>query len=120
MTKVFRIQDRAGRGPFKPNVTKKWLSYSPEKDRLPSVQDSFPNILELLRADRGMIYACACLDTKSLHKWFTFTEYRKLKKLGYRCVTLDVEIVASDDLQCLIKSKYPLNKICQPYRLYNV
>ena len=122
MTTIYRIQDAAGRGPFKPGFTDTWLEDRSDADykRLKPSFVEFPGILgtmHMLAAN----YFCGsgCLSLDQLRLWFTPTEYATLRKLGYQAVQLDADrIVAQSDIQCVFARKRAFRKGAKAVQLY--
>lgn len=110
MEKLYRIQDKDGRGPFKPGVTHQW---SETNYRLPSVMLDFPNLQEKLKPyhKRGLNVGCAVRGNR-LDEWFSKNEQVKLKMLGYQIVTIeDYEIVCESASQVIFASKKKLSQL---------
>ena len=122
MITIYRIQDAAGRGPFKPGFTDTWLEDRSDADykRLKPSFVEFPGILgtmHMLAAN----YFCGsgCLSLDQLRLWFTPTEYATLRKLGYQAVQLDADrIVARSDVQCVFARKRAFRKGAKAVQLY--
>lgn len=117
METVYRIQDKDGRGPFKPGFSKEWVIDRPDLDNLP------PWFIEFGRLDKqvlsGETSGSACRDTEQLRRWFTKPEYKKLKKLGYKAVKMEVNrIIAESDIQCFIGRAKPFNESIEVIKLY--
>jgi len=110
----YRIQNARGEGPFYPGITRKWIDESIDRPKAP-IQEQ----MRLLRDRKeGVFYCYACETIDDLRFWFSETEYKKLKKLGYFAYRVDAELVARFDQQCLIKTEKKLKKISVPFQLY--
>lgn len=107
---LLRVQDKDGRGPFKPGFTKIWCEYN---HKLPSILEEFPGIVDDVRPfhSRGFHLGCGVRDgKKELNKWFSETELKKLDKLGYKIVSIDnYEVVKESKNQVIFATKKPLS-----------
>ena len=80
MVLLYRIQDAVGRGPFKPGFSHVWSD---------DAGDARPEPLLLKVAHkipRGLYGGSAVRSREQLRKWFTRSEERRLKRLGYHTV----------------------------------
>lgn len=113
---VFRVQDNAGRGPWKPGFSHKWVEDRPDHDNLP------PWFVEFGRVDRraitGMTTGSACMTLEQLRRWFNPSEYAKLCKLGYRAVRLDASVLAESSVQCFVQRAKAFNVDAEIVDLY--
>lgn len=111
---VYRVQDKYGRGPFKPGFTKEWID--PKIDRtglLPWFMEFHGSL------DPESTHACACTSKDQLKRWFSASEMTALEKLGYQPVKIDkVVLVYTGDNQCLFKTKKRISKLGKPFKLY--
>lgn len=87
-TTVYRIQDGAGRGPFRPGMTAKWLDE--ERESLPEAPIA-DQVKIKKAADPSFNLAFACRSIDDLRKWISATEYARLKKLCYYACAIDVD-----------------------------
>lgn len=125
MSEVIRIQDKYGRGPYKPGFSHKWSEYrcliaepnkKPFMDEFPEVQGKIQDIFE----KNGVSFGCAFRTLKQLDAWFTPAELEKLWQYGYALVTIDVdEILAESDNQLVFWCKRPLKEVAKPFALFN-
>ncbi len=112
---VYRIQDKNGRGPFRPDMTYRW--YEKRDDRAFLVP--FFVTWADFRPTGNYHYACGCTSVEQLKRWFSAGEYQKLLSLGFKAVRIDVaEIVRKDDVQCIFKRKKALHKAIVEFDLY--
>ena len=117
---VYRIQDADGRGPWKPGVSQLWTEdkTAEEYERLKPIFEEFPDLRERLRGCRFHI-GVACESLNALRLWITRSEWKALKRLGYRCYRIRQDkIIARSDVQCVFESEKPLashRKIVQLY-----
>lgn len=90
MTHLFRIQDRDGRGPWRPGFSVQWID--PEKDDTlcPPMQVEFQNWQSSIRKaqSRGLShFGCCVSGVRGLHQWFTPAELNRLRGFGFRLVS---------------------------------
>jgi len=117
MKHVFRVQDKFGRGPFKPNFSHKWVIDRPDHENLK------PWFIEFGRVDQEVLASCtsgsACKTIDQLRRWFTKQEYRKLKKLGYKAYKVRVSrVIAESDIQCFVTKPSPFSDGAKAIALY--
>lgn len=110
---VYRVQDLAGRGPFKPGFSRKWADqdFAPGIVPLPTFMEEFGvDIIERLGQD-GEHFGSAVRTLEQINKWFSSTERRKLNRLGYRLVKMEADrILAESKNQLLIARKRPFHR----------
>lgn len=116
---VFRVQDREGRGPWKPGFSDRWVEDRTDEEF--AALCPFPlGVMLSLRAAAGrrhMGYACETLD--QLRRWFRPGEYQTLLRFGYRAVKLDVDnVLARSDSQCCFVRSRPLRVGGERFDLY--
>jgi hypothetical protein len=114
---VYRIQDKHGRGPFKPGFSGKWVLGRPDHDNL------FPWTVEF-----GMVHqnaykhehiGCGCKTIEQLKRWFTEPEYFTLINYGYDSVEIKPDrILAKSDIQIVFTRNKPLNEQITKFKLY--
>lgn len=114
---IFRVQDKDGRGPWKPGFSHKWVKDRDDHDNL------VPWLYEFGRVDRtanyGMAIGCGCLTLEQLRRWFTPTEYETLRRFGYRAVKMEAgRILAESDIQCVFERAKPLREGVETVELY--
>lgn len=107
--KLYRIQDKDGRGPFNPGFTASWADPH-GKPFLPAVQE-IPDFARIVaKAHReGMHIGTAVIGLSGLDRWFTGSEIARLESFGYRIVVASsCKVLAGDANQVLIASPLPL------------
>ncbi len=114
---VFRIQDVAGRGPWKPGFSRRWVEDRPDHDYL------LPWFVEFGRVERlalvGEHVGCGCKTLEQLRRWFLPSEYATLLRYGYRAVRMEVgRILAESDRQCVFGRSKPLSEDVMDVDLY--
>lgn len=114
--KVYRVQDKHGRGPWKPGFSAQWVEVREDHDNLPPWFQEFGRVD--LRTIRGMTIGSACMTIEQLRRWFTPSEYRKLCDFGYRAVTMEAFVVAKSSVQCFVQRPEPFNEGCKLIELY--
>lgn len=118
---IFRVQDKDGRGPWKPGFSAQWVEDRTlqEYTRLiPWVAQFGKGILD--QAAPGMHFGCGCRTLAQLREWFKPTEYSKLHQLGYCAVRMEVgRILAESNIQCVFERAKPLCEDSEPVMLYS-
>lgn len=117
MDVIYRVQDKEGRGPWRPGFSHKWVRPRPDHDNLP------PWLFEFGRVDRQLLYGehagSGCMTLDQLRRWFTKKEYKTLLKYGYQAVSMEVNrILAQSEIQCVFGRAKPLNEDFTIMRLY--
>lgn len=88
--RLWRIEDSEGRGPFRPGLSVQWRDGEGNDFKAPwqeaglSVAE-FQNLFSSRSAKRGV----ACRSREQLQEWFSRSERRRLKRLGFREVEID-------------------------------
>lgn len=110
---LYRIQDRDGRGPWRPGFSIKWID--PEKDdRLcPPIQVEFPDWQSAIRKAslRGLHHFGCCVEgVRGLHQWFTPAELDRLRGFGFTLVDASaLKPVCRGRYQIIGASRLPLS-----------
>lgn len=113
---MFRVQDKDGRGPWKPGFALKWVEYRDDLDNLQPWFVEFGDVRKL--ALTGMAMGSACMTVEQLRRWFTPNEYQTLLNLGYRAVTMEVSVLIQSDIQCVFQRSKPLSEDVEEFELY--
>lgn len=115
---VYRMQDRSGRGPWKPGFSKMWVEERTAEEfaALRAIQEIASHVVN--RPQNGH-RGCGCRTLAQLRRWFTPTEYTRLLDWDYACVQMEVDrVLYSDDVQVLFERKKPLRKDVRVVTLY--
>src|SRR4051812_11711426 len=111
MSRVYRIQDREGRGPWRPNLSRRWLDAEPA----PGVEILLPWHVEFgydllkLRGLPGEHYGCAVRKPRDIARWVSKTEREKLSALRFNLVSIHPDrILAESANQIVFASRTPL------------
>lgn len=114
---VYRVQDRDGRGPWKPGFSRKWIEPREDHENLPSWYAEFGPIHNRILYGEEMGSGCRTLE--QLRRWFTRSEYKRLREYGYRAVKMEVgRILAESEIQCVFGRAKPLNEDVTGIELY--
>lgn len=111
---ILRIQDRFGRGPWKPGFSHKWVSQDTTAPMLPPIQVEFPDFLSLVADahERGQHLGVAVRGVQGLRAWFMPDELEALRGFGYRVVRCDqCRIIAESPHQVIIAHSRPLKRL---------
>ena len=110
MTRVFRVQDDNGRGPYKSGLSHVWVDAHHEQ-RNPSIFDDFKISPDELGScwypnENG---GCAFRNLQQLNGWFQLVERFRLEELGYSIVSMIVDrIIYESERQLIFARKRPL------------
>lgn len=117
--RVYRIQDKDGRGPWKPGFSNQWVEDRPEHDVLLPWYRTMGHVH--LQAIYGAHMGSACRSLDQLRRWFTPTEYSKLLTLGYQAVSMEAgRILGDDGNQVVFERAWPLNERVKVETLYEL
>lgn len=112
MSRLYRIQDAEGRGPWRPGFSHMWID--PEKDDslCPPMFDEFPDWRKAASqaARRGLVHIGCCVrGVHGLHAWFTPAEIGRLRGFGFRLVDASaLTPIREGRHQIIGASRYPL------------
>ncbi len=117
---IYRVQDRKGRGPWKPGFSSKWVedrATEAEYDALAPPPVHVMLALNEKAAGKPMGYGCTSLD--HLRLWFQPGEYQTLRRFGYRAVKMKVDqILLEMPTQCAFVRSLPLRMRVDSIELY--
>ena len=112
---VYRVQDRTGRGPFRPGFSHLWVD--DERTSCP------PSFIEEFGAEiiskmtPGYAYGCGVRQRAQVDNWFSPTEIIRLRMLGYAIVKLDVDVILAESAhQVVFGRRRPLRFGATEYR----
>ena len=117
MKSIYRIQDKDGRGPWKPGFSDKWVRQQPDYSLIPWM---FTMGQVHLKAEPDEICGCGCLTKEQLRRWILKSEYELLLRYGYKAVKLKGRVLGEDINQCVFAKRQPLNRYCKEFKLYSV
>ncbi len=108
---MIRMQDKDGRGPYKPNFTKYWCDeFGPAPP--PTIMEEFGDKLAPAVAwahKSGFHIGCAYINEKCIDRLLSQCERQRLKYLGYFLVDASACcVLLQSENQLLIVSKKPL------------
>jgi len=105
--RILRIQDAEGRGPYRPGMSQHWVDDHGPPPPPPIFVEFGTEIFNQLSPEECM--GCGFRTMDQLNKWFTKSELRKMKALGYQLVVLWVDrVVAESAHQVVFARKKPL------------
>lgn len=117
MIVLFRIQDKDGRGPYKPGFSKEWSEMRclvPEPKQPPFMEE-FPGSVEKIyrhHQKNGGHFGCAFQSMEQLKNWFTESEIEKLYRHGYSIVKIQPDaIIEQSENQTVFWCKKQLRKV---------
>jgi hypothetical protein len=99
---ILRVQDKEGRGPFRPGMTQHWKDADYSSRVIPPTWDvEFGKFL--LHGEPGThSYGCGLRSREQLRRWFSATEEPRLHELNYRLVSLKVDRILAESENQLI------------------
>jgi hypothetical protein len=111
---VYRVQDRAGRGPFRPGLTDQWRDI--DGNDYPPIQLDF-GIAWLAEVPPSWHVGCALRDAAAVARWFTASECQRLHTLGFNLVSIRARVLRESPHQMIVVRPLPLRfqAIVQPW-----
>jgi len=109
---VYRVQDRSGRGPFRPGFSRRWCddNFTHGMLALPTWLEEFgADLIEKQRKPEEF-YGTAVRDPGALGKWFSPTEQARLVRLHFHVVSMrPTRILAESENQLVFARLLPLS-----------
>lgn len=107
---IYRVQAADGRGPWRPGFSHVWIDDDGEVGHLEeTVMDLLP-ISTLANLPPTHHYGCGCRTLDALMEWFTPLERKRLERLGFRPVRMDVDLILAESArQVFFGRTRPLN-----------
>lgn len=109
MTRVYRIQDAEGRGPYRPGFSGRWTDDDHHRNPPFYVEFGLPigSIAKRFKMDESG--GCAFRKIDDLTRWFSVPERSKLEGLGYFIASMEVDrIIAESRNQVVFARRKPL------------
>lgn len=100
----FRVQDKEGRGPFKPGMPDRWRD--PDGADFPPVQAEF-GMAWRSEIPSGWHCGCAFRSIQQAKCWFSPWECHRLDMLGYRLVNVRGRVLRESPHQVIIVTPRP-------------
>jgi hypothetical protein len=112
-TRVYRVQDGEGRGPFRPGFSRHWAdeTFRGRVKPFPTWMQEFgADLIERLgKGDEH--FGSAVRTPEKLCEWFSPMERAKLALLGYSAVSLSIyRVLAESENQLVFARKFPLHR----------
>lgn len=109
---IIRVQDKDGRGPWRPGFSKKWIDKSSIAPLPPCVPKEMMNAIDLQTPG---FYGYGCLSIDQLRQWILPSEATRLAKLGFGVVEMDEgQLLYSDAWQVIFRRNIPLSVQARP------
>lgn len=114
-TIIYRVQDKDGRGPFRPGFSQYWLDADiGDRSRLPCWGEEFGYDLIHKQYKERHHYGSGVTNLDVLAVWFTKAELIRLATLRFFVVAMKVDrILAESTIQVVFERSRPLAKDVQ-------
>lgn len=112
MIRVYRVQDREGRGPFRPGFSREWAdeTFNNGTVAMPTWMEEFGSDLIDRSGHAHEHFGTAVRTIDQLCKWFSPTERARLAVCGYNVVSLAItRVLAESDNQLVFARRRPLH-----------
>ncbi len=110
---IYRIQDKEGRGPFKPGFSKVWSDddFALGVKAHPTWMQEFGSDLIAKNGKPGNHWGSGLRTIEKLNEWFSKAEQARLAQLGYNVVSMQIDrILAESENQLVFERARPLHK----------
>ncbi len=115
---IYRIQDKNGRGPWKPGQSYKWVRRRPDASLQPWYVD-WPKFQPMAEMTPGEVCGTGCQSLDQLRRWFNRDEYNTLRILGYRAVEITgARVLRANNRQVVFACPHGLNEGAKELDLY--
>lgn len=93
---AYRVQDAAGRGPWRPGFSQRWIDADAPEGRLSETVMDLISVDAMRALPATHHYAVACRTLADLGAWFTPTERRRLAAFGFWPVQVRADVVIAE------------------------
>ena len=108
---VWRVQDKNGRGPYKPGLSSQWADGDSGRICMPWWIELGLPITAHQSLGNDMYSGCAFRSVEQARQWFSRGELRRLARLGYELVPIDADAIAYETpTQLVIQCERPLRQ----------
>ena len=110
---LFRVQDKHGRGPWRPGLSSRWVDAFRTAQH-PPIYEERPDWLDVCREAQasGAHVGCAVDGADALLSWFSPMELIRLHDLGFFIVDASAcDVLIRTQTQVVIASRLPLKKL---------
>lgn len=101
MITIYRVQDRSGRGPWRPGFSSIWIEGDADAGHLTETIFDLVPLDTLRRLPRSHVYGCGCRSLPTLLEWFTPAERIRLDVFGFVPVRMTVDLVLAESAKQL-------------------
>lgn len=116
---VYRVQDRNGRGPWKPGFSESWVEDRTEQEFDAIAPPSMDIMLAIMMHKKNPHLGYGCASLLALRLWFKKREYETLVRLGYRAVEMQVDdVIWEGPNQVAFSRAKPLHSGGKVFNLY--
>lgn len=116
-TLIYRIQDKDGRGPYKPGMSEQWVDQDRDESTRPPFYSEF-GLHVLQKAIYGQSCGCGFRTVKQLRAWFSDRERAMLRSIGYNIVTIEVDAILGESRnQLVFACNSPLATAAKPLQV---
>ncbi len=102
---IFRVQDMAGRGPYRPGFSHLWIDPRRPPEERPDILAVMP-LYKIDLAPVGTHLGAGFQDPQRLRWWFQFGELKNLENRGYYPGFLEVDGILHEEPEQLVFYRY--------------
>jgi hypothetical protein len=103
---LYRWQDKDGRGPYRPGMSRYWADQDNQANNPPFFQEFGMDITKQCRPGEAM--GCAFRTIEQMRQWFTDAERQRMRLMGYEfgCMEAD-RVIAESERQVVFARRKP-------------
>lgn len=117
MSRVYRVQDAEGRGPWRPGLSRHWCDaeFGEGVEALPTCFDEFGHDFLARRMLPGEHFGCAVRRLRDIKRWVSETERARLRGMGFVVVSIRPDrVLVESKNQLVFASRTPLSRAGVP------
>lgn len=108
---LYRVQDKSGRGPWRPGFSHEWADPTKDISLCPPMMAELPDWRRSVARHPWLTHwGCCAHGLRGVHRWFTPLEIDRLRALGFHLVDASgMTPICIGESQVLAGSRFPLS-----------